>query len=149
MTNEEKNIKQILGNEHHFRVPEGYFDTLSDQIMAKIPGQEPNAIDEEAFSSAQSPMARKVSLLKRLPLRKIAAGIAIAFLVGSGVTFGLLHTGGKSATETHAEACQIAHMEKVTRHAASATSDDAEFNQMADYAMMDNQDIYASLIAEN
>ena len=149
MTNEEKNIKQILGNEQHFRVPKGYFDTLADQIMAKIPEEEGIDFDGGLGFSDQRPVARKVSMLMSLPLRKLAASVAAVLLLGGGVTFGLRYIGGKGAFETHTRANQLAHVEKGARHTVTAKSDDAEFEQMADYAMMDNQDIYASLIAEN
>ena len=33
---EEKYLIEKVGKENPFRVPEGYFDTLSSQIMAKV-----------------------------------------------------------------------------------------------------------------
>ena len=37
MIQEEKKINDIFGKDNHFQVPAGYFDQLSDQIMAQIP----------------------------------------------------------------------------------------------------------------
>ena len=41
--NEEKYIQEKLGNRNPFRVPEGYFDHLADQVMATLPEREPRA----------------------------------------------------------------------------------------------------------
>lgn len=38
-TLEEKLLLERFGRENHFQVPEGYFDNLTDQIMAKRPKQ--------------------------------------------------------------------------------------------------------------
>lgn len=149
MTNEEKKIKQLLGNENHFQVPEGYFDTLADQIMAKIPEQETVGSETGKDITFHEPVARKVSLWQRLPLRKIAASVAVIAVVGSGVAFGLRQTAQHEGAIARVGTGQMAHMGKSVHHDAAMTGDDTEFDQMADYAMMDNQDIYASLIAEN
>lgn len=37
MIQEEKKINDIFGKDNHFQVPAGYFDQLTDQIMAQIP----------------------------------------------------------------------------------------------------------------
>ena len=36
-TFEEKQLLEKFGRENHFKVPEGYFDNLTEQIMAKRP----------------------------------------------------------------------------------------------------------------
>lgn len=150
MTNEEKKIKQLLGNENHFQVPEGYFDTLADQIMAKIPEQEFVGLHDGAdMLFHEQPKARRISLWQRLPLRKIAASVAVIAVIGSGAAFGFRQIAQHEGTMAHAGTEQMAHVNKSLHHIATTAGDDAEFDQMADYAMMDNQDIYASLIAEN
>ena len=90
-----------------------------------------------------------INLWQRLSLRKIAAVVAAVVMVGSGVGFGLRKAGQQGTSMQQAGTEQMAHVEQSAHHAATSMSDDAEFDQMADYAMMDSQDIYASLIAEN
>jgi len=149
MTNEEKKIKQLFGNENHFHVPEGYFDTLSEQILAKIPEEESAVFGEEALVASFEPIAQKISLWRRLPVRKIAASVIAAAMLGGGLAFGLRNAENQPGTYGHTEVAQTAQARHSHHNLSTATSDDAAFEQMADYAMMDNQDIYASLIAEN
>jgi len=59
------------------------------------------------------------------------------------VLIGLRHDGNQS----HVQVAQKANMQGGIHNVR--ISDEGSFDQMADYTMMDNQDIYASLIAEN
>ena len=43
----------------------------------------------------------------------------------------------------------MAHVDHMVQKAAVNNNEDATFNEIADYTMMDNETIYASLIAEN
>ena len=43
----------------------------------------------------------------------------------------------------------MAHVDHLIQKGAVNNNEDATFNEMADYTMMDNETIYASLIAEN
>lgn len=135
MIKEEKILTQAMSRDSHFKVPEGYFDQLAEQVMAKLPKQEPRII-----SIAES------SWWHRLPLRKIAASVAVACLLGGG-TLVVLH---QQSAHTHMVASSAALV-----HAAGSTtlkqasSEDATFNEMANYTMMDNETIYASLVTEN
>lgn len=149
MTNEEKKIKQLLGNENHFQVPEGYFDNLADQILARIPEQESVGLKNDASLFFPELKARKINLWQRLSLRKIAASVAVIAVLGTGLAFGLQQASQSQGTLTHAGTEQVAHVEKSVHHIGTTVGEDAEFDQMTDYVMMDNQDIYASLIAEN
>lgn len=149
MTNEEKKIKQLFGNENHFHVPEGYFDTLTDQILAKLPEEENFVPGKEGVGIDSEPVAQKVSLWSRLPIRKIAASVVVAAMLGGGLTYGLRKAGTHGGAFAHTEVAETAQIRHNHNQVSTATSDDAAFEQMADYAMMDNQDIYASLIAEN
>ena len=123
-----------MGKESHFKVPDGYFDKLTEQVMTKLPKQEARIISIGVSSGWH-----------RLPLRKIAASAAVVCLLGGGA-FAMLyqhlaHTGMMVSTAA-------------LKHAGSASinqaiSEDADFNEMANYTMMDNETIYASLVAEN
>ena len=41
MMNEELYIKSRIGNKNPFCVPDGYFDSLTAEVMQKLPEQQP------------------------------------------------------------------------------------------------------------
>lgn len=128
MTREENILKERFGKQNPFKVPDGYFDHLTEKIMENLPEQEVRVID----------IRSRQTLWQKMPLRKIAAAVAVAALLGGGTFWALQHEGDSK---------MVAHVKKHEQKAVS--SDDAAFNEMADYAMIDNETIYASLIAEN
>ena len=128
MTREENILKERFGKENPFKVPEGYFDHLTERIMENLPEQEIRVFD----------IRSRQTLWQKLPLRKIAAAVAVVALLGGGSFWALLHEGNSKV---------VAHVKHHEQKAVS--SEDAAFNEMADYAMIDNETIYASLIAEN
>lgn len=143
MMNEEKKINDIFGKENHFKVPEGYFDNFAEQMMAKIPVQEIDSLEEPGKELLEN-KAKFVhlSLWRRLPLRKIAAVLAVTAMLGGGVLYQLQ----QSEKKHHA----LAHKETPAIESSHVTDgDDVAFEQMADYTMMDSQDFYAQLVAEN
>ena len=83
-----------------------------------------------------------LSLWRRLPLRKIAAVLAVTAMLGGGVLYQLQQAEKKHHALAHKETPAIE-----TSHVTDG--DDAAFEQMADYTMMDSQDFYAQLVAEN
>lgn len=141
MIQEEKKINDIFGKDNHFQVPAGYFDQLTDQIMAQIPEEKVVGPASPAASHAIPRRAMKVSLWKRMGMGKIAAAIAAVVLLGGGMLIGLQHQGKRDA--------QMAHASHAAGNQLYYNSEDASFDQMADYAMMDSQDFYAQLVAEN
>ena len=128
MTREENILKERFGKENPFKVPEGYFDHLTERIMENLPEQEIRVFD----------IRSRQTLWQKLPLRKIAAAVAVVALLGGGSFWALQHEGDSK---------MVAHAKQHEQKAVS--SEDAAFNEMADYAMIDNEAIYASLIAEN
>ena len=128
MTREENILKERFGKQNPFKVPDGYFDHLTEKIMENLPEQEVRVID----------IRSRQTLWQKMPLRKIAAAVAVAALLGGGTFWALQHEGDSK---------MAAHTKKHEQKTVS--SDDAAFNEMADYAMIDNEAIYASLIAEN
>ena len=125
MNYEEKEIQERFGKENPFRVPEGYFDQLTDRVMAQLPEREQQA--EQTSLSDRHPKSRLVALRPWL----YAAACTIAVVV-MGVTF-LSHD---SAEEQPLASTSTTNTE-------SQYIDDA-----ADYVMLDNAEIYACL-AEN
>lgn len=128
MTREENILKERFGKQNPFKVPDGYFDHLTERIMENLPEQEVRVID----------IRSRQKLWQKLPLRKIAAAVAVTALLGGGTFWALQHE-GNSKVVAHAK-----HHEQKT-----VGSEEAAFNEMADYAMIDNETIYASLMTEN
>ena len=126
MNYEEKEMQVRFGKENPFRVPEGYFDQLTERVMAQLPEREQQA--EQISLSDRHPKSRLVALRPWF----YAAACTIAVVV-MGVTF-LSHD---SAEE------QPLASTSTTTNTESQYIDDA-----ADYVMLDNAEIYACL-AEN
>lgn len=133
MTREENILKERFGKQNPFKVPDGYFDHLTEKIMENLPEQEVRVIDIRSRQTLWQKMP-----WQKMPLRKIAAAIAVAALLGGGTFWALQHEGDSKV---------LAHAKK--HELKTVSSDDAAFNEMADYAMIDNETIYASLMAEN
>lgn len=128
MTREENILKERFGKENPFKVPDGYFDHLTERIMENLPEQEIRVID----------IRSRQTLWQKLPLRKIAAAVAVVALLGGGSFWALQHEGNSKV---------VAHAKQHEQKAVA--SEEAAFNEMADYAMIDNETIYASLMTEN
>ena len=113
--NEEKYIEEKVGRRNPFTVPEGYFDTFADQLMASLPERQPRA--------------KRVWLL---PMR-YAAAVVCVLAMGAMAWFAL-----SPSSDVH----QPIQAETIE------VSNDAAFDAAADYAMIDNYDIYACLSEE-
>ena len=70
MTNEEKYLRERVGQKNHFRTPDGYFDQFATRMMAQLP--------------EQAPVARRISISAR---RWLYAAACVAALVVLGVSF--------------------------------------------------------------
>lgn len=128
MTREENILKERFGKENPFKVPDGYFDHLTERIMENLPEQEIRVID----------IRSRQTLWQKLPLRKIAAAVAVVALLGGGSFWAWQNEGNSKV---------VAHVKQHEQKAVA--SEEAAFNEMADYAMIDNETIYASLMTEN
>lgn len=122
MMNEEEYIRNKMDQRPSpFRVPEGYFEQLSDRIMSRLPQEEP----------AQQP---KPALIRRLrPLLYAAACVCIAVF---SVAIYFNHHNAEQQTATAALQQQDTYY------------NDTYIDEAADYAMLDNEEIYYSLLAD-
>ena len=129
MDREAKFISDKFGHRTPFKVPEGYFDDLASQIMQNIP--EPRHHIEGARI-----VEMKVSRWRRLrPIAVAAASVCVA-VFGMGI---YLHSGERGAAGTHAE-----RMKDVPSASSYAAVD-----AIADYAMLDTEDMYAYMEDDN
>lgn len=102
MIEEEKHLREIVGQRNPFRVPDGYLEQLTAQVMQQLPEQQ---------------KARTTILRPWL----VAAACTLAAIL-MGVTYYL-------------------HQDS----ADDMIADGNYYEEVADYAMIDNMTIYASL----
>lgn len=143
MKKEEYILNRHLGKKNHFQVPAGYFDQLADRVMAQLPAQAPVGQVVSSQGARLINMSGNRTFWQHRSVRKIAAAVAaVAVLsIGSLATFHyVMHSQSIS---------MVAHNDHAQHKATVSSSEDATFNEMVDYTMMDNETIYASLIAEN
>ncbi|MCR4602128.1 MAG: hypothetical protein K5683_01170 [Prevotella sp.] len=133
MMNEEEYLNRKLGRNNPFSVPEGYFEQLTDQIMSKLP--------EEKSQNDQTPgnsKPEKTAIIRRLrPWLYAAACICVGVFIAA-IAF-------NNDNEKVRKQMQIATAEQ---ESVESYYSDNYVEEEADYAMVDNQDIYAYLLAE-
>lgn len=130
MMNEEKYIREKMGTRNPFTVPDGYFDSLADQIISKLPAEGQRLTVEGQATTGQ----RRPAIVRYLrPLLYAAACAVLAIAVGTVYRYAAV-----SDTDH-----LVAHQQENV-----ATYSDTYFEDMADYAMLDNEEIYASLLAD-
>ena len=130
MTNEEKYIREKMGTRNPFTVPDGYFEQLSQQIIDRLPAEVGEAPVSALSPVSPSPRPAIVRYLRPL-LYAAAACAVLAIAVG---------TFYRNAATADTEQL-VAHQQE-----AVTTYSDTYLEDMADYAMLDNEDIYASLL---
>lgn len=126
--NDELYLKKRVGNRNPFRVPEGYFEQLTEQVMNNLPEV---AREESIAPVVSQTRARKIQLRSWL----YAAACSVVALA-MGVSYYFMQS---SASSTDA-----APMASVTP-AVYTAPDNSYIDDAADYAMLDNAEIYAYL----
>lgn len=121
MMDKENYIRNRVGDENPFRVPEGYFEDFASQVMAKLPERTPVAI----------PTAR----VYRLRLRTWLCTAACVCVGMFGAVMYFARVSGADANKPEADVASSAV------YSAYDTYDEA----VVDYMMIDNADIYAYL----
>lgn len=115
---EEQLLKQKFGSQRPFKVPEGYFDSLEKSLMQNL---------------VEPAVPNKSSAIKAFmrPL-KWAACIAAVLLVSEAIYF---NRSGKESYQNRAD--------NISENMSSAVSADYILDEISDYAMLDNDDIYS------
>ena len=130
--NDELYLKQTVGNRNPFRVPEGYFEQLTERVMQQLPAREQPIGQPLTHTSA--PKAKKVQMRPWL----YAAACSVLALA-MGVSYYFLQS--QSTSTDAAPMAAVAPAVSVTNEA----SDNSYFEDAADYVMLDNTEIYAYL----
>lgn len=123
MTNEELYLRQKIGHKNPFTVPEGYFEQLTEQVMQRLP---------------EKKQTRKVTIRTLRPWLYAAACICVA-----AFTTAMLLSGQKGDNGNIQQMAATEQMQDNTIY-YSDNYIDAE----ADYAMVDNLEIYSCLLAD-
>lgn len=121
MLEEEKFLEERFGRQDHFKVPEGYFDRLTAEVMAKLPKQQAQVVE--------MPRARRKSLR---PFYYAAACIlAVVFSVTIYIIGNGMEQQPAMASAEHTEADY-----------------DQALDEYVDYTMVESSEIYAYLADE-
>jgi hypothetical protein len=128
MNYEEKEIKERFGQVNPFRVPDGYFDQLTERVMSQLPEREQTA--EHVSLSSSRPKSRLVALR---PWMYAAACTVAAVFMGVALYF---HQTKEEQTLANAG---------VNASASTTNTESQYIDEYADYVMLDNAEIYAYL----
>lgn len=133
MMYEEDYLRKKMGVRNPFTVPEGYFEGLTEQVMSRLPVQAADSGD----SGLPKPVAKTAVMRRLRPWLYAAACLFVAVFVAAAVF------NSKQADQQTAER-KVAQIEQ---QGISYYSDNY-IEEEADYAMIDNQEIYACLLAD-
>lgn len=142
MESDEKYLERKFGRQNHFAVPEGYLQNLTASVMANVGKQPARGVHEDKIALPENETANTRVVVMQPWWRRTRVRIAAAAAC-------LLLAGG-TAFYTYS----VHHAEPASNMAASAPSHNvdvstsASYNEIADYTMLDNDDIY-SLLASN
>lgn len=129
MNNDFKDIfdnKELQNNP--FKVPENYFDTLTERIMNRIP-------EENSIANAEKQKKGRILSLRSL---RWAAAIACFFVVGATSVFYVSNNGSSSLATNNADTMSLPIL----------SADNDIVTEAADYTMLDNEDMYQLLAEE-
>lgn len=120
MIAEEKYLEDKYGKKQPFKVPNGYFDSFAENLMDKLPEQQPA-------------MTPHISMWRKW--RKLRLTVAVAASV-CAVMFSVM---------TFMHNTKPTHSPLASNHTTKTVTNDS-YNTLdvaADYTMLDNDDIYA------
>ena len=130
--NEEQMLKELgLSNANPFKTPEGYFDTLSERIMARIDEEETKAAEEKADTVQ---VAEVVSLKQK---KTSVINYAIRWAVAAAACLALVFVGADYFSEENKSIAQ--------NQTVAEEYDDEYAEDMISYSMMDESDVYCYL----
>jgi hypothetical protein len=130
--NEEQMLKELgLSNANPFKTPEGYFDTLSERIMARIDEEETKTAEEKAETVQ---VAEVVSLKQK---KTSVINYAIRWAVAAAACLALVFVGVDYFGEENKSIAQ--------NQTVAEEYDDEYAEDMISYSMMDESDVYCYL----
>ena len=121
----EENLKEMFGRKNPFKVPENYFETLADNIISQLPEE----------SSAK---VVKMSVWKKYRVHFLAAACVLSVLFSAGIYISI---------KENTKDAQVFDKTSVEMAETTIETEDA-FDEMADYVMVDKEDMYAYISGE-
>ncbi len=131
MKKEEEAIRKICGGENPFKVPEGYFQNFTRNLMDKIPTEQP---------------VKVVSIRKRPVHRLRTIWYAVASFTAVAILGSALYLSLTPSADTFSMNGAI--MEE-TSNFASLFYDEEQIEEALDYALVNNEDIIYYLSEAN
>jgi hypothetical protein len=125
MDSDELQLSNIVGKKECFRVPDGYFEQLPDKIMAKLPKEEK--------------MQGVGHLSLTFKQRKFIAAAIVVGAIGISIFMSLDRILQSSPQSSGAKTSAMVTSASVESHS------DKMIDEFADYAMLDNEDMYSYL----
>lgn len=120
MVNEEAFLRDKIGQKNPFKIPDGYFDQFADRLMEKLPEQQ-----------------HKPVLIHRLRPLLYAAVFVGVLIIGATLAF-------KSIQKFDSQS-NIALVTNEQDESLLNAYSDTYIEDAANYAMIDNEEIYAYL----
>jgi hypothetical protein len=121
-------LSERFGRETPFRVPDGYFDGLVDNVMSHIPNEK----------ASEDPLPKPHAASRRAVIRRLTAAV----LMAASVLVAVFVIGGN--IDSHQSVPALSS----NPSAQSLSIDNSNIDEAMEYSMMDNEDMYTYL-AEN
>ena len=128
MLNEETYIDEKFGKKNPFTVPDGYFEQLTARVMSRLP-------ETDSATAVEIPIATEPAQQRPALIRRLRPWLVAACIAGAIVCTTVYLRPGINTSQT-------------TDELSDAIYTDSYIDDAADYAMVDNQEIYAYLLAD-
>ncbi len=120
---EENKLRQHIGKNEPFKVPEGYFESFADRLQARI----------DLMPQAKKP----TKFVHLVPKAWLAAAASIVIVASVGITVMLPKWKGGKMDATASSQTEIANLSESN----ASESEESYFYDELDYAMIDNNEI--------
>ncbi|WP_033148482.1 MULTISPECIES: hypothetical protein [unclassified Prevotella] len=117
--NEEMYIQEKVGKRNPFRVPEGYFDNLTAQVMQNLPEQ---------------PQQRRAKSVFVRPVFYAAASVCALLVAGAAWMW-----------QSKADTTAVTAVQAKVENRSQQSENEEYMDEAADYMMLDNHEIYSYL----
>ncbi len=128
---EENTLRQRFGSQRPFTVPDGYFEAFAPKMMSQLPAIEP--LELPTAEEDLHRQHRRAAVWGMV--RRYAVAVSIVGVVAGAAVWFLQPRDNIAAS----------HFVSTSIKTPAAAAADENIEQMADYVMLDNQDIYSYL----
>lgn len=152
MNNDDKYLAEKFGKENHFRVPDGYFDHFSDRLMEKVMEQTAeNGVvtpyETECSDARQTDVKLVPIRSQRRRWRWAVAAVFTGLIVSTAAWHEISRTSSRDSVRQE-EPANMSTSHIASNDATTSYFSNTDMQEMVDYTMLDNEDMYA-YIADN